>query len=281
DQTKDYAKDRYGDEVLPNQVIVDTWHFTPLYNNTYVSVDPLLYKFNAGLNTIKITNTSSSVFRISNIEIYQPTKLDSYQAYKDKQTGNEVNGVIDIKATDYIEKNTSYVQAFAEMNPSLAPFDPVYKKLNVVDGNTWRLPGQSVSYEVEVLQAGLYRLAFRYANFKYDYPVFRSIYINGEIPFEEVKAYQFRPTPSGNWRVETLGNSETHFLFYLEQGINTITLRAEVEPLQSAIRKIQMLIDHINTFTLEVRKITGKDIDKDRTWRFSELIPETKSYIES
>src|SRR5690606_34172549 len=85
DQTKDYAKDRYGDEVLPNQVIVDTWHFTPLYNNTYVSVDPLLYKFNAGLNTIKITNTSSSLFRISNTEVFQPTKLDSYDEYKSNQ----------------------------------------------------------------------------------------------------------------------------------------------------------------------------------------------------
>ena len=42
-----------------------------------------------------------------------------------------------------------------------------------------------------------------------------------------------------------------------------------------------MLIDHINTFTLEIRKITGKEVDKNRTWRFSEQMPESKAYLES
>ena len=106
------------------------------------------------------------------------------------------------------------------------------------------------------------------------------IRINGEIPFSEVRAYPFKSSSAGNWKVETLGNEDEDFYFYFKSGINTITIRSESEPVQ-AVRNIQMLIDHINTFTLEIRKITGKEIDKNRTWKFSEQMPESKTYLES
>ena len=64
DESKDYLTDRYGDEVLPNQVIIDTWQYVSTYNNTYLSIDPLLFYFEAGLNQVTLENTS--FFRVSN-----------------------------------------------------------------------------------------------------------------------------------------------------------------------------------------------------------------------
>lgn len=281
DESKVYLTDRYGDEVLPNQIIDSTWQYTPMYNNTFISVDPLLFYFDEGVNEIEIENSTSSVFKISSIELYGQKSYLDYTTYKANHNYPMINGVIDIQATNYVSKNSSYVQAFSESNPSLRPFDPVFRKLNVVDGNTWQLPGQSITYEVQVATEGMYKLAFRYANFKHDFPVFRSIYINGEIPFKEARAYAFPSTSINTWAVETLNIDGDAMYFYFEAGLNTITLRAESEPLQGAIRKVQMLIDHINTFTLEVRKITGKEIDRNRTWRFSTNIPETEAYLES
>lgn len=281
DESKTYLTDRYGDEVLPNQVIDGSWQSVSLYNNTYVSVDPLLFWFNEGSNLVTIENTTSSVFTISDAKLTAPKQYLTYQEYQTQNPGTKHDSIVDIQATNYKQKNSSYVQAFAENNPSLKPFDSVYKKLNIIAGNTWQLSGQSLSYDVEVEQAGLYKIAFRYSNNKFDFPVFRSIYINGEIPFEEVRSYAFANTATSQWNVETLGNDEGEFYFYLNQGVNELTIRAESEPVQNAVRKVQLVIDHINTFSLEIRKITGKDIDKNRTWKFTNFIPETPLYLES
>ncbi|ABX81340.1 extracellular solute-binding protein [Acholeplasma laidlawii] len=281
DESKNYLTDRYGDEVLPNQIIMDDWQYVAAYNNTYISIDPLLFYFKQGLNQLTIENTSSSKFIIGDIDVFKPVLQIDYDTYINQNNYEIIDGIIDIDATNYSYKNSSYVQAYSEVNPSVLPFDPVYKKLNVIDGRTWQRPGQSLTYEVNVEKSGLYKLAFRYSNPKADFPVFRSIKINGQIPFNEVRAYQFKSTKAGNWRVETLGNEQTDYYFYFQSGKNTITLRAESEPVQEAVRNIQMLIDHINTFTLEIRKITGKEVDKNRTWRFSEQMPESKAYLES
>src|SRR5690554_2799727 len=64
DESKNYLTDRYGDEVLPNQIIMDDWQYVAAYNNTYISIDPLLFYFKQGLNQLTIENTSSSKFII-------------------------------------------------------------------------------------------------------------------------------------------------------------------------------------------------------------------------
>ncbi|MCK7489282.1 MAG: hypothetical protein MZU79_02800 [Anaerotruncus sp.] len=71
------------------------------------------------------------------------------------------------------------------------------------------------------------------------------------------------------------------YLFDLSAGTHTITFRAVVTPLNQALRDIQLLVDHINSFALNILKITGADIDTSRQWQFTNYIPETVSYLES
>ena len=155
------------------------------------------------------------------------------------------------------------------------------KKLNVIDGTTWKRPGQAIDYTFEVEKSGLYQLAFHYINDKTDFDVVRSIAIDGIIPFEEFKAYQIPPTKSQTLTIHKVANQDEPYLVYLEAGTHKLTLKAESEPFQESLQRIQRLIDHINAFSLEIRKITGKTVDKDRTWRFSQYIPETPLYLEA
>jgi hypothetical protein len=41
------------------------------------------------------------------------------------------------------------------------------------------------------------------------------------------------------------------------------------------------MVDHINSFALNILKITGADIDTSRQWQFTNYIPETVDYLES
>ncbi len=281
DESKEYSTDRYGDEVLSNQVIISGWQNQPLYGSTYQSIDPLMFYFESGENVIEVENMGSTPVTVANIHLQSPKKYDTYVTYLSQHVGPKIQSLITVDAIDYVQKNSSYVQSFSLNNPSVQPFDAVYKKLNVIDGATWKQSGQSLTYDVTVETAGFYQLAIKYINDKADFKVFRSIAIDGEIPFEEFRAYAVPTTRATTIKMHTLSNGDIPYEVYLSKGTHTITIKAESEPVQNSLRQIQLLIDHINAFSLEIRKITGKSIDKDRTWQFTQYIPETPAYLEA
>lgn len=279
DTTKEFSLDSYGDETLPGQVKIEEWRKLEFYNNTYTSTTPLLFYFEQGMNYITFENVSSGDLFIGDVYISAPTEIVGYSEYINQYTGQASEFSVFTNATQYIEKNSSYVRLLSFGNPSVTPFDSVDKKLNVIDGGAWYKSGQEVSYEVEVIESGLYDIAFHYANYKSDFQVFRSIKIDGEIPFIEFANYAFDYTPT-NWKNEILSDEEGNpYQVYLDAGTHTITFRAEKEPVSQALRDIQLMIDHINQFALEIIKITGKDIDRDRTWKLTKYLPETESYL--
>ena len=46
-----------------------------------------------------------------------------------------------------------------------------------------------------------------------------------------------------------------------------------------ALDDLQYLINHINDFSLDVKKASGSNMDEDRTWNFTQVIPETEDYL--
>lgn len=287
DETKDFDTDRYGDEVVPAQQTLNTWTTTSLFNNTYLSVDPLIFYFESGVNTIEITNASSTPIKLGKLELVSPKSRKTYEQYYDDLVtqypmASEVSQKIDVDAISYSEKNSSFVQMANMNSASVAPFDAVYRKINVLNGLSWLNSGQSVTYEINADKSGYYELSFHYQNTKLEFSVFRSIAIDGVIPFKEVEAYEFKRTSSQSWQNETLSDDDGNpYLFYLSKGNHQVTLRAESQPVELGARYVQLVVDHINKFSLDIRKITGKEVDKERTWNFSIYIPETLSYLEA
>lgn len=282
DESKDFQVDRYGDQVLPNQTTDQGWRMVPLYNNTYVSVDPLIFHLNEGVNTIEITNTTSTRLEVGDLHLLAPKSYPTYQQYRMGKPATEVKEQVIVDATEYRSKNSSFTHLMALNNPTVKPFDAVYKRLNVIDGSSWDLSGQAIEYVIQVPQTGNYKLAFHYQNEKHDYSVFRSIAVDGEILFDTLKAYEFKFTGGRKWVHETLQDAEGEdYIFYLSAGEHILTLRAESEPLEQGLRYVQLVIDHINKFSLDIRKIAGKEVDRDRSWRFTEYIPETPDYLDS
>lgn len=280
DMTKDFGLDSYGDEALPLQEKVEGPYEVGLYNNTYISVEPLLFYLKKGSNTIEIENVSSSPFRLDGLNVAQPVKTPFYSEYHKTSdlSGSEHSIVID--ATEYTQKNSSYVRLFSHQTPTVEPFDPVNRKLNVIVGESWYDPGKEITYGFSVKESGNYKLSLHVLPMKNDFNVFRTIRIDGKIPFEELKSYAFEDTTAGRYNHETLKDDLGEpYLFYLEAGEHTITLRADFEPLFDEVRMIQLIIDHINQFSLDIRKITGKEVDKNRTWKLTEYLPETEAYL--
>lgn len=280
DQTKEFTLDTYGDESLPAQERVLTWQNLAIYNNMYTTTLPLLFQLNAGVNTITVENVLDGALLIGDLQVKQPTQIPDYEEYLlEHASSAKPNQTISINAIDYISKNSSYVRLLSFQSPSVAPFDAVNKKLNVINGGAWYRSGQQVTYEFTVTEAGLYDINLHYLNDKEEFSVFRSIYIDNEIPFSQFLSYEFEPTGQSTWKNEILGNENESYQIYFDEGVHQISFRVETDPVKEQLRDIQLLVDHINAFALNILKITGVNIDQDRKWEFTKYIPETEAYL--
>ncbi len=280
DESKNFTLDSYGDESLPNQVADNSFRWLDFYNNTYSTSRPLGYMLSEGKNVITITNVSSDSIDFSALRATTPWDLPSYVA--PSQVNQNTPFEEKINAIAYSSKNSSFVRLSSHPSVSVSPYDPVDKKLNIIDGLSWNKSGQAVDFVLNVPENGYYKLSFHYVNDRPDFSVFRSISINGQIPFKEVEYYAFKPTGTAKWGVETLKDAQGNpYWFYLEKGEQTLTLRAETAPIQASLDTLQLMIDHINQFALDIRKITGKEVDRNRTWKLTSFLPETESVLEA
>jgi len=279
--TSRFPLDSYQDESLPAQNVDTSQRLLDFYDNLHSSALPLQFAFKAGANTIKISNVSSTKMTIKQLWVVPLTQLPTYAEYAKNLSTSDQDPIL-IDAIHYASKNSSFVRLSSYGSPSVAPYSVKSKLLNIIDGVAWNKPGQSVSYTIDVKKAGAYALSMHYMNDKTDYQVFRSILIDGAIPFQEAASYAFDYTGSGSWGVAVLQDeSKKPYLFNLSAGSHTITLMAEAEPINASLTTIRNLIGHINAFALDIRKITGRDIDRERTWKLTTFLPETQRNLES
>ncbi len=279
--TSHFPLDSYQDESLPAQTVDSNNRLLDFYDNLHSSALPLKFAFEAGDNTITLTNVSSTKMTIKKMWLVPVIDQPDYATYsKGLSAGTQDPIVID--AIRYASKNSSFIRLSSYGSPSVSPYSVKTKLLNIIDGVAWNKPGQSVTYKINVKTAGAYALSVHYLNDKTDYQVFRSILIDGTIPFKEAQSYAFDYTGSGSWNVETLqSDTKTPYLFNLSAGDHTITFMAESEPINPSLTTIRNLIAHINAFALDIRKITGRDIDRERTWKLTTFLPETQKNLES
>lgn len=278
DETKNYPVDRYGDQVAPRQIRKDEWISAYLYNNTYITSNPLMFAFDAGTNVIKITNISNDGLGLGTMVAIAPKEIPSYAQYHGQYRGSLVTTMQIIDSNSYIEKNTTQAIYASENNPALMPHDSEYKLLNTLN---WSEAGSEVTYEIDAPEDGFYHIALHYRNSKEEFDVFHTIRIDGSVPFREMKNYAFHSTGS-NWANEVLSDENgIPYEFYLTKGTHTITLRSEMEPIVEAYKIARLISEHVMQLELEITKITGANRDENRTWQMTRYIPEIPDYLEA
>lgn len=283
DESKNFTLDSYGDEALPNQVRVDEVRTLALYDNTYRTTRPLELYLEEGSHEITLQNLSADQLELGTMTAQPREQAPGYAAYRSAVNAAKtpsLNKPIIVDAISYTEKNSSFIRLGSLRNPDVSPYDPVDRKINIIEGDGWNQGGQAITYSFEVPEDGDYALSLHYLNNKDDYSVFRTIAINGEVLFDELYDYAF-PYTNRRWTNITLGEDGDPYLFSLPAGTHTLTLTATQGLLAEGLNALQLLIDHINEFALEIRKITGKDIDRNRTWNLTSYLPETEEYLEA
>lgn len=275
-ETDDFDTNRAGHELVPNQVAINEWQNTRFNDPNNEASEGLFFLLSEGVNTITLTNARGSML-MGDIRVYASSPLPTYTDYFssiDAQQAEDYLEVYEAELPTY--KNSSYIRPISRKDVNVHPYDPARQLLNIFGGDSWSRGGQSVTYEIDVPRDGFYHVTFKtLQNEKQNVPVFRTIEVNGTIPFEELKHY--RMVASNDWMNQTLIDEEGEpYSIYLEEGTNTLTLTADITPLSPIVNGLNELLQEVNTLGLSISRLTGNQPDRNRDWVISEFIPDVE-----
>jgi ABC-type glycerol-3-phosphate transport system substrate-binding protein len=287
DESKDYTLDRLGDEMLPPQIRVRDWRGQRLFDNRYTTDLPLLFYLEAGENIITLRNITRNEVLLSEIKLKPPVILPTHEEYISRMVAlhnvpYDVNSepfLLTIPSNMYAYTVTSDLGIGSWNDPSFARFDPHSRLINFV---FWYLFGSEVIYEVEVPRAGFYGIAFHYINGFEEISCFHNITVNGEIPSLAFAAVETPATGMRMGNLEVLDDdSGLPLRVFLHEGINTVSIKPVRGPYAPIINDIETLLVHVGEFVLDIRRITGAEVDTNRTWRLTRYLPDTEYFLEA
>jgi ABC-type glycerol-3-phosphate transport system substrate-binding protein len=270
-------KDIHGNDIRPSQVETPRWTQSVLSDAIGYIAEPYQFYFDAGINTIALASNREPMV-IESIEIRSIREHQKYadiKAYYDSQNYQVVDRPNQLKQAEeplYTTSPTIYPMN-DRSSPLTMPSSPSLIKLNTIGGNNWRIAGDRITWDIEVEETGLYAISLRVKQKGASgMRVARNIYIDGEIPFMELKNFSF--AHSNDWRIQTLGTDEEPFLFYFEKGKNhTLTMEVSLGHYGPLIAQIQSSINELNRLYREILIYTGPEPDQFRDYQLQQRIP--------
>ncbi len=272
-----FPLDRYGNEALIRQERLIRWTNVPLRDVNFSQPTPLLLYLSAGEHEFEFALVKESML-LGSIYLTPFASLPTYDQYRQETQAAESSGVlIEIEAEWPSYKNDTAIRPASQRSLVVTPYDTYRLLLNTLGGESWSRSGSTVYYEFDVPEDGLYTITLRaLQNSRNNFTTFRRITINDAVPFAELNAVPFAYSP--DWRDVTLGG-ERPYQIYLRKGRNVLGIEATNSPYYTPIEKIKKVLIDINTLALEIKKLTGNQVDRYREWVISDYIPDIEAQL--
>ena len=273
-----HEADVSGNELTPDAQVIECWQDYILHDNDYMTDSDLELYLTAGTHVIRF-DVQREQIAFSKLSLTAPTSLPTYKdvlaGYKDKGYAVYEGEAIVIEAENSYERSEqSLTMATDYASAATSPSHPSQARLNTIGGELWDSTGQWISWNVNVKKAGLYSLSFKYRqDFVRGFKVYRSIAVNGEVPYAEFDCVPFNSNTK--WENYTASNDKNEpFYIYLEEGDNTITLTNTLGPVADSLQLLNETIAEMNAIYLEIIKITGTSPDANRDYDIDKAIPD-------
>ena len=271
--------DNRGNMIRPIQAEVFEYQTVRFKSDLGYEVEPYRFYFHKGLNSIALEAISEPV-AISGLSLESVKKYRTYEQYVAAQpvkpenyTGKDVK--VKVQGEDAVVRSDPSL--FARYDRSSAVTEPYSTKntvLNYIGGDSWKASGQWIEWEFEVPENGWYTISIKGRQFfQRGYVSYRSIYIDGEIPMEELKSVGFKYNT--DWQYKTLSDdTKTPYKFYLSKGKHTIRLEATLGELGQIINQLEDSVYRLNLIYRTILVLTGTTPDVDRDYEIQKVFPD-------
>jgi ABC-type glycerol-3-phosphate transport system substrate-binding protein len=270
--------DNSGNQLRPPQIEKPIWIQQDLHDELGYYKDPLKFYFSKGIHTIRLESVKEPM-TIGNIKLYQSPQIKSYtqvsKQYTTEKYSQTQDAYLEIQGENANLKSDSMLYAITD-NSSPAIHNSSYNKilLNTIGGQKWKNYGQWLSWDFSVPKSGLYKIGIKaIQNISAGQPSYRTLYIDGKVPFSELNNIEFKYDTS--WKTKTLGTDKDPYLFYLTAGKHTIKLAVSLGSFADVIQKINSSMIQLNSIYLNFLMVTGSNPDQNRDYNFDKLLPDT------
>lgn len=277
-ETTDFKLDRYLNEIQPQSKKISEWMNHSI--NDLKGLHKGLFLFPLKANDIISIHYVNQELLLGNLYFVQGEDIPSYESYLSKNPQTSISNTrYQVSAKEMYKRTDPSIRLRPDQDPSHMNYHTQHLKLNVIFAESWQNGGQRVSYKFDVKASGYYALSVKYRQYiMKDMPVFRKIYINGEVPFKEFESYAFPYSTSFTNRTLVDDNGE-NLLIYLNQGENEISFETVMYPYRHAIEKIKEIMSKIQSLALEVKRYTAGGTDPYRDWDIDKYFPNAQSDI--
>lgn len=249
-------------DVRPKQLEVHLWKTESFRDKIGYYNEAYSFYFEAGTNTITLKSKREPVV-FGSFYLFQEEKAVSYETYYQTHLNNGAkvaSSNLTIEAEEAFLKSSPSLNPIAEFSTSkFTPYEAFITRYNAIGGYNWRIAGDEITWQANVTEAGFYKLTFKVMqNFSNGQSSTRSLKINGETPFAEASQLEFKY--DSNLKYVTVGGKEAMYV-YLEEGINTISLAANIGTYGPIVQRVNVLIQEFRSFYREVVMRTGLNPD--------------------
>ncbi len=275
--------DAQGNDRIPQQEEVFRWQTFLVRDFAGMSSSPLKVYLTAGRHELTV-GSAEGRFRIGGIRLRGEPAIPTYAEKKAEYDELELKPVEDIclvyQAEAPAEKTDQILYpTYDRSSPATQPYEVGKIKRNTIGQENWASAGMAVTYEVTAPADGLYLLTLKYKqSLQTDMTSFRSISVNGEIPFKEGECVSF---PFGfGWENKTLSDAHGNPCYiHLAKGPNTIRIEATVGSMSAVLDKVDQIVYRMNEIYRRIMMITGTDPDTNRDYYLDREIPQLADWL--
>lgn len=279
-------RDDEGNEFAPEAIQISDWFTVSAQDPAGFNTEPLCFAMQAGMHTVSLEALSQQ-FAIKSIRLVPIEELPDYKEYLSSNKGKNYSGkTVTVEGEDAkVRSKKAIVPLSDNSGASVYPQDAFISRINYIGGTNWSRPGDTITWEVEVPESGYYALNFSYRqNHTLNETFYRTLKIDGEIPFEEAKEMEFEYSGSWSSTVFEDENGEPYKI-YLEKGSHTLSLTVTMGPIAAVCGELDDLVYELAAFYRSMVMITGENPDANRDYNLFTQIEDydgrLKSYSES
>jgi len=275
----DIRKDNQGNDIRPTQTERFEKQSAWCMDSLGYQTEPYAFYFNEGENTLTLKAVNEPVI-LCGITLTPPAKDITYAEYSAAQPEtlmSEEAKNYSLKVQGESAKLRSAPSLYARYDRSSSLTDPYSVTntiLNYIGGDPWTHPGEWIQWDFEVPEDGYYHISVKGRQmYQRGALSARTVYIDGEVPFEELSAVTFGYNTG--WEMRTLGDKDgTPFRFYLTKGSHTIRMEVTLGEMGPILKEVEDSIYRLNQIYRKLLVLTGANPDRFRDYKLNQVYPE-------
>ncbi|MBQ6106561.1 MAG: extracellular solute-binding protein [Lachnospiraceae bacterium] len=273
------TEDNQGNQLRPNQKEAPRWETVYIRDDQGYITEPYRLYFDKGINYIRFNATQETLI-LSDLTLKAVKERDNYKTYLSKMESEHGSSTASNKTAVRLEGEKATLRSeqslFATYDRSSAvtyPYSVTKQVFNMTGGENWKRAGQWIEWECEVPADGYYEITIKARqNYNRGFVSCRSLYINGEIPFDEVSAIQF--AFSSDWKMVKLADEKGKaYKFFLHKGVNYIRLEVTLGQMGDLLNRMNDSVFRMNSMYRQILVLTGTTPDENRDYNIGQKYP--------